>query len=116
MLGVGVVQIRKSNENAIFKTRFKFHLKNIIIPIFDQGPMFTSKHWDGVNFKNNLLENVIFYNDLKFYTRPNHTPFESVNLILASSYFNNWLVGFIEAEGSFSIYRQLNQVNKTVNF
>lgn len=129
MLGVGVVQIRKSasteadfspgrksNENVIFRIRSKIHLKNIIIPIFDSYPMFTAKHWDYINFKKNLLENVVLYNDLKNYSRPNYTPFESINNILSSSYFNDWLVGFIEAVGCFTIYKPFNQINNTVSF
>lgn len=131
MLGVGVVQIRKSappgadfsplggrksNENVIFRIRSKIHLKNIIIPIFDSYPMFTAKHWDYINFKKNLLENVVLYNDLKNYSRPNNTPFESINNILSSSYFNDWLVGFIEAEGCFTIYKPFNQIYNTVSF
>ena len=116
LLGVGVIQIRKSNLNAIFRIRSKFHLKNIILPIFDTYPMFTAKHWDYINFRNNLLENVVLYKNLKLYNRPNHTPYESISNILSSSYFNNWLVGFIEAEGCFSIYKPFNQTNNTVSF
>jgi len=116
MLGVGIVQIRKSNENAIFRIRSKIHLKNILFPIFDSYPMFTAKYWDYIYFKKNLLDNVILYKEFKEYSRPNYTPFESINNILSSSYFNDWLIGFIEAEGCFTIYKPLNQTNNTVSF
>jgi hypothetical protein len=116
MLGVGTVQIRKSNEYAIFRICSKIHLKNILIPILDSYPMFTAKHWDYINFKKNLLDNVILYKELKKYSRPNYTPFESINDILSSSYFNDWLIEFIEAEGCFTIYKSLNQTNNTVSF
>jgi len=78
--------------------------------------MFTAKHWDFINFKDNLLNNVTLYKDLKSYVRPNSTPFESIDQILSSSYFDNWLVGFIEAEGCFSIYKSKGQTNNTVSF
>lgn len=116
MLGVGRVSIRKTRDTAFFKISTKNHLRDIIIPIFDSYPILTAKHWDYINFKKNLLENVILYNDLKNYSRPNYTPFESINDILSFSYFNNWLVGFIEAEGCFTIYKPFNQTNNTVSF
>lgn len=103
MLGVGIVQIRKSNENAIFRIRSKIHLKNILFPIFDSYPMFTAKYLDYIYFKKNLLDNVILYKEFKEYSRPNYTPFKSINNILSSSYFNDWLIGFIESEGCFTI-------------
>jgi ubiquinol-cytochrome c reductase cytochrome b subunit len=100
-LGVGIIDIRKDNSSAIFRIRSKTSLANIIFPIFDTYPMFTAKHWDYINFRNNMLENVRLYKNLKHYIRSDHSPFKSTYDILSSSYFNNWLVGFIEAEGCF---------------
>lgn len=116
LLGVGSVHIRESNLNVTFKISSKIHLKNIILPIFDTYPMFTAKHWDYIYFRNNLLADVVLYNNLNPYLRPNHTPFTSIVDILSSPYFNNWLVGFIEAEGCFSIYKPANSSNNTVSF
>ncbi|CAG8691111.1 13080_t:CDS:10 [Funneliformis caledonium] len=44
--------------------------------------------------RNNLLNNVTYIYNLKSYARPDHTPFETIDLILACTYFDNWLVGF----------------------
>ena len=38
------------------------------------------------------------------YTRPSES-FNSIENILESSYFSAWLIGFIEAESSFSVYK-----------
>lgn len=116
LLGVGVVLIKKSRDTALFRISSKNHLKNIILPIFDYCPMFTSKHWDYLNFKDNLMNNVVYYKDLKPYSRTNNTPFQSVDEILTNPNFDNWLVGFIEAEGCFSIYKPLNQPYETASF
>jgi ubiquinol-cytochrome c reductase cytochrome b subunit len=111
-----IVIIRKSRNNVILRITSKIHFKNIIIPIFDKYPMLTAKHWDYINFRNNLLENIILYNDLKPYNRPNLTPFESVEKILALTYFNDWLVGFIEAEGCFTVYKPFYSSCNIVSF
>ena len=116
LLGVGVVLIRNSRDTVLFRICSKIHLKNRIIPIFDKYPMFTAKHWDYINFRENLLNNVTFYDDFKFYKRPNNTPFESVEKILAHPNFDDWLVGFIEAEGCFCFYKPSKQINYTASF
>lgn len=47
MLGVGRVSRRRTREGIVlFKLTSKAHLRNIVLPIFDSYPMFTSKHWD----------------------------------------------------------------------
>jgi len=113
-LGIGKIKLRirkniNNNEisSAIYNIRNKKHLKERIIPIFDKYPMLTNKQYDYLRFKNALLNNIIFFEDLPQYTRPKE-PFNSVDNILETHYFSEWLIGFIEAEGCFSIYKSDN--------
>lgn len=110
-LGVGNIRtiIRKGNNNNTinlvrYNIRNKKHLKEIIIPILDKYPMLTNKQYDFLRFREALLNNIIFFNDLPLYSRPKE-PINSVVNILKTSYFSSWLIGFIEAEACFSIYK-----------
>lgn len=60
------------------RIRNKNHLKNFLLPIFDKYPMFSNKQYDYLRFKDALLN---------------------------KHYFPAWLVGFIEAEACFSVYK-----------
>lgn len=122
LLGIGIIKIRKRKtinpplvgipakgwhkeiELATFSIRNKKHLKEIIIPIFDKYPMLTLKQYDYINFKKHLLNNIIYSKDLPIYTRSN-IPLYDLNYIINQSYFSSWLIGFIEVEGSFGIYK-----------
>lgn len=80
---------------------------NNILPIFDKYPMLSSKQCDYLRFKKALLSNIYFYADLPKYTRPSAiSTMSSVKSILSVPYFSAWLVGFVEAEGCFSLYKQ----------
>ena len=118
-LGIGKIKIRvrkniNNNEisSAIYNIRNKKHLKEIIIPIFDKYPMLTNKQYDYLRFKKALLNNIIFSEDLPQYTRPKK-PFNSFDNILKTPYFSEWLIGFIEAEGCFSIYKSKTNDNNS---
>jgi ubiquinol-cytochrome c reductase cytochrome b subunit len=74
------------------------------LPIFDLYPLFSNKQYDYLRLKNVLLSNVVYYNDIPYYTRPKDS-LNSIESILNAPYFSAWLVGFIEAEGCFSIYK-----------
>nr|YP_010390827.1 LAGLIDADG endonuclease [Fusarium brasilicum]UPX01621.1 LAGLIDADG endonuclease [Fusarium brasilicum]UPX01673.1 LAGLIDADG endonuclease [Fusarium brasilicum] len=106
LLGIGVVSFRKRNEVEMVSLRIrdKNHLKNFILPIFDKYPMFSNKQYDYLRFRSALLSGIIYSEYLPEYTRSN-VPLNSVESILDKSYFSAWLVGFIEAEGCFSIYK-----------
>jgi hypothetical protein len=69
--------------------------------------MFSNKQYDYLRFRNALLSNIIYSTDLPLYNRPNNLLID-VTSIINSFYFPAWLVGFIEAEGCFSIYKQNN--------
>jgi hypothetical protein len=106
ILGIGIVSFRKINEieTVSLRIRNKDHLKNFILPIFDKYPMFSNKQYDYLRFRNSLLSGIIYSSDLVEYTRSNE-PINSIESIINTSYFSAWLVGFIEAEGCFSIYK-----------
>jgi ubiquinol-cytochrome c reductase cytochrome b subunit len=94
-LGVGNIRtiIRKGNNNNTinlvrYNIRNKKHLKEIIIPILDKYPMLTNKQYDFLRFREALLNNIIFFNDLPLYSRPKE-PINSVVNILKTSYFSS---------------------------
>ena len=106
LLGIGVVSFRKRDEVEMvtLRIRDKNHLKTFILPIFDKYPMFSNKQYDYLRFRSALLSGIIYSKDLPEYTR-NSEPLNSVSTILSKSYFPAWLVGFIESEGCFSVYK-----------
>lgn len=106
LLGIGVISFRKRKEieTVSLRIRNKDHLKNNIFPIFDKYPMLSNKQYDYLRFKSAMLSNIIYSKDLVEYTR-NDKPLNSIENIINTSYFSVWLVGFIEAEGCFSLYQ-----------
>lgn len=109
LLGVGIVRFRTINqiEMVSFRIRNENHLKNIIIPIFDKYPMFSNKQCDYIRFRDSLLSGIIYSVDLVEYKRPDRY-INSVESILNKSYFSAWLIGYIEAEGCFSVYNNID--------
>lgn len=120
-LNVGVIIIRKDKngeeKRRIYRVRNKTHLKNIILPIFDKYPMLSMKHNDYLRFRENLLSGVINSENLRDYSRARETidP-DKVQSILSVPYFSSWLIGFIEAEGCFSIYKASNHPSNIRSF
>jgi len=104
IIGVGKVRITKNNT-VEFVINDMNHLINYIIPIFDKYPCITRKKFQYDIWKDTLLEKKIgnplrikpeYINDIANDTK-------TIDEILKLSYFDNWLIGFTEAEGSFSI-------------
>ena len=85
--------------------RNKTHLKNRILKIFDKYPMLTNKKYDYIRFREGLMSNIKYYENLPKYVRPS-SDFLDVNSIITTNYFPAWLIGFIEAEGYFGIIKQ----------
>lgn len=52
---------------------------------------------------------------MSLYIRPN-IPVNTVNSILNTPYFSSWLVGFIEAESTFSIYKPKKSLSQVASF
>lgn len=106
LLGVGVISFRTRGEVEMVSLRIrnKDHLKNFILPIFDKYPMFSNKQYDYLRFRDALVSGIIYSDNLPEYTRSTKS-LNSIESILSVSYFSAWLVGFIEAEGCFSVYK-----------
>lgn len=112
LLGVGVVgfRVRDGISMVYLRVRKKDHLINIVLPIFDEYPLFSNKQFDYLRFRCVVLSSIVLYKDLPEYSRPMES-FNTIESIINTSYFSAWLIGFIEAEGCFSIYR-LNKENE----
>lgn len=120
-LGVGTIDIRDTDKTkrtgVLFRIRNKTHLKNIIIPILDKYPLLSNKQYDYLRFKEVLLSDTIITTDLIKYVRPkeiikNSDKFEYIN----TNYFQAWLIGFIEAESSFTTYKPSLSSSKVASF
>ena len=117
---LGVGSITKDGTKAQFFIRNRKVIESVIIPIFDNYPLLTSKHFDYIKFKKGLaiLNNVDLNKREKnakllniknsiLETGYMSPAWKNVNLALNSVndvnqiMSNAWLVGFIEAEGSF---------------
>src|ERR1700712_2220533 len=129
MLGVGSVSIPDSKDNtAEFRIRNIQHIIQQILPIFDNHPLLTSKHFSYFLFKEAILisansslskdkkENLI--NEL-IIKNLNGIPSEYVSPAWKISgnsvksikeamkvMSKSWLIGFTEAEGSFYIVKK----------
>jgi hypothetical protein len=117
ILGVGIINIRerKNNKTCIFRIRDKSHLKDIVLPIFDLYPMLSNKQYDYLMFREALLSDIVFHKDLLIYIRPIE-PLNSTEMILNKPYLNAWLIGFLEAEACFSIYKPAKENSLVASF
>lgn len=118
LLGVGIISFRKrkgGSKMVCLRIRKKSHLINQILPIFDKYPLLSNKQYDYLRFRHALLSGIILYEDLPEYTRP-LSPLNSEKSILSAAYFPAWLVGFIEAEACFSIYKANNSPSLIASF
>lgn len=86
------------------RIRYKNHLKKNIIPIFYKYPMFSNKQYDYLRFKDGLLTSIISWDNLPEYITSD-VNIHTVESTISINYFSAWLVGFIEAEGCFSVYK-----------
>jgi len=119
-LGVGSVSVESKNSMASFRVRDRKTLGNVIIPIFDKYPLLTTKYFNYAKFKEayfilenpelTKLERNRLLEDLKS-TRPTESyispAWDLITLPLADAneahkvMSKPWLIGFVEAEGSF---------------
>ncbi len=117
---MGVGSVTKDNTKGQYFIRDRKIIESVLLPIFNKYPLLTSKHFDYLRFKKALavLNDVKLTReekDLKLLNLKNmkapsgykspawdgiNTPLGSVNTI-SSLMTKPWLVGFIEAEGSF---------------
>jgi Cytochrome C and Quinol oxidase polypeptide I/LAGLIDADG endonuclease len=119
-IGYGSIQLESSTNRADFRIRDRKILTSIIIPLFDQYPLLTSKYYNYLKFKEalNIFNNVLLSKEEKNilleglknspmpknYISPiwNQTQYTVNNFHQASLIMSkSWLIGFTEAEGSF---------------
>jgi ubiquinol-cytochrome c reductase cytochrome b subunit len=116
LLGVGVVSFRKTNgraETVSLRIRSKSHLIAVILPTPEESPLLSNKQYDYLRFRDALLSGVKHYEDLP--VRPK-SPLNSIESVINVPYFSAWLVGFIEAESCFSIYKPVSSPSKIASF
>lgn len=118
-LGVGSVVEDKDNM-AHFLVRDIESLTNIIIPIFDRNPLLTSKEFSYKKFKKcltivkdnslNIIEKITLIEKENSYKCPDtFIPSKWINLeipFVNSPITKDWIIGFVEAEGSFYITKK----------
>lgn len=126
-LGVGDINLKEGSFSAAYRLRNKTYILEKIIPIFDQHLLLTSKRYHYLQFKKSLLislrkdlsqkEKITLIKEIKNKTlnmEPNTYISDVWNSLSAQknnniNYINHvksivsksWLIGFIEAEGSF---------------
>lgn len=114
----GTVRIRKDRPDmVVFKVRNKKDLMTKIVPIFNKYPMIGPKIQQYNFFKYHLIEkktvlseNLISLDSLDLYKEP------CFSELLQVHYFDIWLIGFMNGEGCFSIYKASKEKNNTCSF
>ena len=116
---LGVGSVTKDNTKGQFFIRDRKTIENLILPIFDKHPLLTSKYFDYLIFKKALD----IFNDINLTKENKNTKllelknsklpcnykspaWDNISLLsdinkVKSIMSKAWLVGFIEAEGSF---------------
>lgn len=123
-LGVGQVFLEKTTNNACFRIRKQSHLVNVLFPIFDRYPLLTSKQFSYEKLKyaayilndtqRTRLQKIHSLDILKNTLCPSNylSPvwklhdYQQKNVSVISK---AWLVGFVEAEGSFYLINKTEQ-------
>lgn len=113
-LGVGVVREDKRGM-AHFLIRDKVILKNIIIPLFDKNFLLTSKEYNYQQFKRciEISDSTTLTQEQKINLMDKLLSVQIPDTFIPSIWHKNktpitkdWLVGFVEAEGSFYIVKK----------
>lgn len=108
-----IANVNSSTSKLII---YNFELKYILVPLLLKHGLFflTENRINQYNFLLYTLEHNIKKWELLPENIPNYSPYDLQNSKLISQniwYFNNWLVGFVVAEGSFFV-----QANKEIAF
>ena len=131
-LGVGSISVESNTTMASFRVRDRKIIGSVIIPIFDKYPLLTTKYFNYAKFKeaysilenpglsklerNRLLENLKSTKPAESYLSP---AWKDVTLPLVDAneahkvVSKPWLIGFVEAEGSF--YLMSKDANRIVH-
>lgn len=126
-LKVGSITVDEKNMMAVYRIRNKKHIIEHIIPLFDAYPLITSKYFKYNIFKKALLisdnpdlsfdkkdKEISKLKDLQHFVPKNYKSpiWPSTKTLLnsksdAEKVINKaWLIGFVEAEGSFYIVKK----------
>uniref|UniRef100_Q3T4F6 Orf370 n=1 Tax=Rhizopus oryzae TaxID=64495 RepID=Q3T4F6_RHIOR len=119
-LGVGSVSVESNKDMGSFRIRDRKQLANIIFPIFDRYPLLTTKYFNYAKFKsayailedkeltksqkNAQIETLLLIQPDESYISP---AWNKITLPIADAneagkvISKSWLIGFVEAEGSF---------------
>lgn len=119
-LGIGSIYIEKGGKMAHFRIRRLDQINQVILPIFNEYPLLTSKYYNYDQFKkaagilsqdnlsltekDQLISNILSKPSPENYISPAFSKVENLvtNYETASQVMSKaWLTGFTEAEGSF---------------
>ncbi|KAN0036243.1 hypothetical protein ACTA71_011795 [Dictyostelium dimigraforme] len=107
-LGVGTINIEKKKNMAHFRVRNPHHIKEILIPIFNEHLLVTNKEWDYLKFKKGLNAKITSNKEqlpeLLLLEKPRE--YKSSFWEQKKSLTKPWILGFIEAEGSYYIAKK----------
>ena len=124
-LGVGSVSVESNKDMGSFRIRDRKQFWNVIFPIFDQYPLLTTKYFNYAKFKqayailedqkltkserNTSIETLLLTKPDESYLSP---AWNKITLPIALAnearkvISKSWLIGFVEAEGSFYLVRK----------
>lgn len=102
---IGVGRIEISKEQVKYTISKIDHLIDYILPIFDNYSCLSRKHFQYLIWRDTLLNRK---SGKPLLVKPEYgkdiaNTIKSVEEIVQLPYFDNWVIGFIEAEGSFTI-------------
>jgi hypothetical protein len=132
--GLGKISFRKKDGLAYYTVNSINDFVNIIIPHFDKYPLLTKKQVDYEFFK--IIINIMYKKEhlnleglqkvinlkssmnkgstpVLLNNFPNLKPLEKVETFLPENLNSNWILGFIEGEGCFSITTIKSNLYKT---
>lgn len=106
LIGCGRVDKREVTSN--FSIAKMEHLLEFVVPIFEKYPLLTRKKFQFELWSSTLQDRK---NKEPILVKPEYlkdvaNDILSIEEILKLEYFDNWLMGFIEAEGCFSISKE----------
>lgn len=104
ILNFGQVYEDKKNNRVLFSVSKKEILNLFLIPIFNEFPLLTRKLYQYEAWKEILIKriNKEKFNKLISYDKTSRKDI-TVQDLKNKSYFDSWMIGFIEGEGSFMI-------------
>lgn len=119
VLGLNTPINKKSSEPTISIAIIKHQtIDSVIIPLLDKYPFITIKYYAYIKWKEQYLSYRNNNRDFELYIKSKDTinnyepvpgyniPYENINI--------SWLIGFIEAEGSFNYYINPNKTNSLI--